>query len=114
MRESPRSSNITTASRPSSRRNKVLAALASLTVVGLVLLAGAWRRRAPGPPSAPTPSPHPAPPGALPSRTLSVQRKGVSGLHGRVTDPGSVGIRAAKVCAYPMPMEHVARSTPDL
>jgi hypothetical protein len=114
MRDSPRSSSITTASRPSSRRNKLLAALVSLTMVGLVLLHWAWNRPPPGSPSAST-SPLPsASPGVLASRKLSMQRTGVSGLHGRVSDPSSVGIRDAKICAYPMQMEHVARSTPDL
>lgn len=103
-----------TESRARGRRNQVLAALVAVVVVGLLVMHWAWNRKAPGsPPTSASPSASAAP-GVLASRKLSVQGTGVSGLHGRVSDPGSTGIRDAKVCAYQMRMEHAARSTPDL
>lgn len=85
-----------------------------LTVVGLLLVYWAWNRRAPDAPSTLASPSDSGTPGVLASRKLSVQGNGVSGLHGRVSDPGSTGIREAKVCAYPMRKEQAARSTPDL
>jgi Carboxypeptidase regulatory-like domain len=114
MRDSLRSSNTPTASRRPGRRNKRLAALVSLTVVALLLVHWAWNRPAPDSPATSSSRSSSEPPGVLSSRKLSMQRNGVSGLRGRVSDPGSVAIPDAKVCAYPMQMEHVARSTPDL
>jgi protocatechuate 3,4-dioxygenase beta subunit len=113
MRDSPPSSS-TAASRPSHRRSKMLAALVSLAVVGLLAAHRGWQRPAPDSPATSASPSTSAVSGVLASRKLTTQHKGVSGLHGRVSDPGSAGIREAKVCAYPMQMEHVARSTPDL
>jgi hypothetical protein len=83
-------------------------------VVVLLLVYWAWNRKASDSPPTSASRAASAASGAPASRNSSVQRKGISGLHGRVRDPGSTGIGDAKVCAYQMRMEHAARSTPDL